>query len=397
MKTIAVLGTYDTKGDELGFVAQKIRDQGFAVLTIDVGTGKPPRITPDVTRDELLASIDADLKPIAGDRGACVALMGRAAAALLPSLAAAGRIDAVLSLGGGGGTSIATAAMRALPIGFPKLMVSTVASGDTSAYIGTKDIVMMPSVVDVAGLNRISQLVFTRAVGAICGMVQAEVESDAANPIIVASMFGNTTKCIEIAKPILENAGYEVLVFHATGIGGRAMEDLIASGMVAGVLDITTTELADELLGGIMSAGPNRLEAAGTAGLPTVIAPGCLDMANFGPRSTVPDHYRSRLIYEHNPDNTLVRTTAEESARLGRTLAEQVDRYGDNVTVMIPTKAISVISAPGQPFHDPAADAALFEAIGKTRKPVVRIECEINDNAFASAAANELLRLLANR
>lgn len=396
MKTIAVLGTYDTKGDELEFVAQKIRDQGFAVLTIDVGTGEPPRITPDVTRDELLSSIDADLKPIAGDRGACVALMGRAAAAALPSLAAEGRIDAVLSLGGGGGTSIATAAMRALPIGFPKLMVSTVASGDTSAYIGTKDIVMMPSVVDVAGLNRISQLVFTRAAGAICGMVQAEVESDAAKPIIVASMFGNTTKCIEIAKPILENAGYEVLVFHATGIGGRAMEDLIASGMVAGVLDITTTELADELLGGIMSAGPNRLEAAAKAGLPTVIAPGCLDMANFGPRSTVPDRYRSRLIYEHNPDNTLVRTTAEESARLGRTLAEQVDRYGDHVTVMIPTRAISVISAPGRPFHDPGADAALFEAIGKTRQPVVRIDCEINDKAFASAAANELLRLLAN-
>lgn len=394
MKTIAVLGTYDTKGDELEFVANKILNQGCSVLRIDVGTGTRPRVTPEITRDALLAGIDADLSDVAGDRGACVTLMGRAAAAMLPKLAAEGRIDALIALGGGGGTSIATAAMRTLPIGFPKLMVSTVASGDTSGYIGTKDIVMMPSVVDVAGLNRISQLIFTRAAGAICGMAKVDIDAESAKPIIVASMFGNTTRCIEIAKPILESAGYEVLVFHATGTGGRAMEDLIASGMVAGVLDITTTELADELLGGIMSAGPHRLEAAGSAGVPTVIAPGCLDMANFGPRNTVPERYSSRRIYEHNPDNTLVRTTTDESAELGRRLAEKANAYRDNVTLMIPTQAISVISAPGQPFHDPSADRALFDAMCKTDKPIIRIDAEINDDSFASAAANELLRML---
>lgn len=393
MQTIAVLGTFDTKGVELEFVADRIRSQGLAALRIDVGTGSQPRVSPDISRDQVLAAIDGDLSVVGRDRGASVTLMGRAAAALLPTLAAAGRIDGVISLGGGGGTSIATAAMRALPIGFPKLMVSTVASGDTSSYVGTKDIVMMPSIVDVAGLNRISQLIFSRAAGAICGMVRASVASESAKPVIVASMFGNTTGCIDKAKPILEQAGYEVVVFHATGAGGRAMEDLIASGMVAGVLDITTTELADELLGGIMSAGPTRLSAAGAAGVPTVVAPGCLDMANFGPRDTVPEKYRSRVIYEHNPDNTLVRTTTEESTKLGEMLVAKIDQYPGDVTVMLPTRAISVISAPGGPFHNPQSDQALFNAISKTNKHLIRIDAEINDDAFAEAAAEELLRL----
>lgn len=394
MSTIAVLGTYDTKGRELEFVADAIIDQGFSVLRIDVGTGEAPLCKPDITREQLAAEIGQPLESVLGDRGASVSFMGRAAAAMLPKLAAEGRIDGVISLGGGGGTSIATAAMRALPIGFPKLVVSTVASGDTSSYIGTKDIVMMPSVVDVAGLNRVSQVVFTRAVGAICGMVGIDVKTDSAKPIIVASMFGNTTKCIEIATSILEASGYEVLVFHATGIGGSAMEELIASGMVAGVLDITTTELADELLGGIMSAGPNRMKAAGVAGLPSLIAPGCLDMANFGPRESVPSDYHARLLYQHNPDNTLLRTTPAECSKLGKMLADRVDAYRGPVTIMIPTKAISVISADGQAFHDAAADHALFQAIETASTPVIKVAAEINDEAFAVAAANELLRLL---
>ncbi|TWT92416.1 Tm-1-like ATP-binding domain-containing protein [Stieleria varia] len=394
MPTIAVLGTYDTKGDELEFVARKIFDSGMSVLRVDVGTGGPPSVTPDIPREQVAGTIDADLQTIAGDRGRCVEAMGRAAAKLLSELVDAGRIDGVISLGGGGGTSIATTAMRALPIGFPKLMVSTMASGDTSVYIGTKDIVMMPSVVDVAGLNRISQVIFSRAAGAICGMVAADVETRSAKPIIVASMFGNTTRCIESARPILESAGYEVLIFHATGTGGRAMEDLIASGMVAGVLDLTTTELADELLGGILSAGPNRLSAAAVAGIPTVIAPGCLDMANFGARDTLPERYEGRVIYQHNPTATLVRTNVEECRALGTRLAQQADRYTGPVTIVIPTRAISVISAAGQAFHDVDADQALFDAIEGSSKPVIRIDAEINDESFAVAAANELLRLL---
>ncbi|MCH8218315.1 MAG: Tm-1-like ATP-binding domain-containing protein [Planctomycetes bacterium] len=329
------------------------------------------------------------------DRGESVGAMARAASQLMPTLLEQGRIEGVISLGGGGGTSIATAAMRALPIGFPKLMVSTLASGNTSAYVGTKDIVMFPSIVDVAGLNRLSALIFSRAAGAICGMVEATISPSSSKPLIVASMFGNTTDCVNAAKAILEQAGNEVLVFHATGTGGRAMEDLIQSGLVAGVLDVTTTELADELLGGILSAGATRLEAAGKAGVPAVIAPGCLDMANFGPKDTVPEAYRRRNLYEHNPDITLVRTTPEECRELGRRLAEKVNAYTSPVTVLLPTKAISVISAAGQPFHDPEADKALFEAIAETAQAdVVSMDCEINSPEFAEACAQRLLRLI---
>lgn len=399
MNTIAVLGTHDTKGSELDFVAQRIREEGFEVLKIDVGTGAEPQGHVDISREQVLSEIKGDdfagnLDEVAGDRGACVAIMGRAAAKLLPRLIAEKRIDAIISLGGGGGTSIGTAAMRAVPIGIPKLMVSTMASGDTSGFVGTKDIVMMPSIVDVAGLNRVSQMVFSQAAAAICGMARAKFDSGSAKPIIVASMFGNTTQCIEIAKPIFESAGYEVLVFHATGTGGRAMEDLIASGMVSAVFDITTTELADELVGGVLSAGPDRLGAAARAGIPTVIAPGCLDMANFGRRETVPKKFQNRTLYQHNPDVTLLRTSVDECKALGTMLAEKADAYHGPVTMLIPTRAISVISAEGQPFHDPAADTALFDSMGQTKQNVQSIDAEINDRSFAEAAANELLRLV---
>ena len=396
MKTIAVLGTYDTKGEELQFVAQRIRKQGLNVLLVDVSTQSTPTVEVDVAAADVLSGGNESLEQLRGDRGACVAAMGRAAAQVVSRLASEGNIQGIISLGGGGGTSIATTAMRTLPVGFPKLMVSTVASGDTSNYIASKDIVMFPSVVDVAGLNRVSRTIFAQAAAAIGAMVDADPQSHSTRPLVVASMFGNTTKCIEIAKSTLESAGFEVLVFHATGSGGRAMEDLIASGMVDGVLDITTTELADELLGGIMSAGPTRLTAAGIANIPAVIAPGCLDMANFGPIHTLPDRYRSRTIYQHNPDNTLVRTNSQDCRQLGKTLAERVNAYSGPVTVMIPTKAISVISAKAQPFCDPEADNELFDAIQQTSKPVVRIDAEINEMEFASAAAKELLRLMRN-
>lgn len=397
MATIAVLGTLDSKGAEHAFVADRIRERGHEVLLIDVGTGADPEITPDFNRFQVAAAADLDLHPLIErqDRGECVVAMSGAAPVLVAKLAQEGRIDAIISLGGGGGTALATAAMRVLPLGFPKLMVSTLASGNTAHYIGETDIVMMPSIVDVQGLNRVSKGVFARAAGAICGMVEAKVDEANAKPLIVCSMFGNTTDCIDFATPIFEAAGYEVLVFHATGTGGRTMEKLIESGGVAGVFDITTTEWADELCGGTLSAGPTRLEAAGKAGVPAVVAPGCLDMANFGERESVPSKFEGRNFYIHNPQVTLMRTTADECARLGRILADKVNAYTSPVEIFIPKGGISVISREGQPFHDAAADEALFKSIHEHAKVGVHDHLEdINDKAFAEAAAKRLLELI---
>jgi len=396
MATIALLGTMDTKGDEHEFVATQIRVRGHKTLIIDVGTAEPPRLKPDITREEMarLAGLDLPALLSRDDRGECVAAMAGAAALVLPKLQSEGRIDGAISLGGGGGTAIATAGMRALPLGFPKLMVSTLASGNTAQYVGVKDIVMFPAIVDVAGLNRISRTILTRAAGAICGMVEATVPEAEDKPIVVASMFGNTTDCVQHAKSLVEAMGYEVLVFHATGTGGRTMESLIESGMVAGVLDITTTEWADELVGGVLGAGPTRLDAAARTGTPAIVAPGCLDMVNFGPRETVPAKFAERRFYQHNPQVTLMRTTPEECIELGRILAEKVNAYRGPVTVLLPLRAISIISAPGGAFHWPEADAALFAAIKKHLRPgipLVELDAAINDPAFAEACAKALL------
>jgi uncharacterized protein (UPF0261 family) len=310
------------------------------------------------------------------------------------------KIDGVISLGGGGGTAIGTAAMRALPVGFPKVMVSTLASGNTAQYVGVKDIVMFPSIVDVAGINRISRQILARAAGAICGMVEATLPRGADKPVIVASQFGNTTACVDHARRILEDAGYEVLVFHATGIGGRTMESLIESGMVAGVLDITTTEWADELVGGVLGAGPARLEAAAKHGVPAIVAPGCLDMVNFHGPETVPTKFQGRNFYPHNPQVTLMRTTPDECAQLGRIVAEKLNLSKGPVTLLIPKKAISVISAPGQKFHDPVADGALFDSLkSKLRRDieVIEMDCEINEPRFAEACANTILKNIAKQ
>jgi uncharacterized protein (UPF0261 family) len=399
MATIALLGTMDTKGDEHSYVAELIRARGHSTLVIDVGSDQSPRLKPDITREEVARLAGLDLAGLMArhDRGECVTAMGRAAAVMLTKLQGEGRIDGVVSLGGGGGTSICTAGMRALPLGFPKLMVSTLASGNTAEFVGVKDIVMMPAIVDVAGLNRLSRVILARAAGAICGMVETAVPAAADKPVIVASMFGNTTACVQAAKAIVEKAGYEVLIFAATGTGGRTMESLIESGLVAGVLDITTTEWADELVGGTLTAGPTRLDATAHAGIPAIVTPGCLDMVNFGARESVPAKFAGRQFYQHNPQVTLMRTTPAECAELGRILAEKVNAYRAPVTVLIPLRAISVISAPGQPFHSPEADAALFGALKKHLKPgipVVELDCEINAPAFAEACAQTLLASL---
>jgi uncharacterized protein (UPF0261 family) len=399
MPTIAILGTMDTKGGEHGFVADLIRQRGHDVLVLDVGTLSEPRLTPDITRAEVAAAAGIDFAALTAkqDRGEAVTAMSQGAPVILSRLAAAGRIDGVISLGGGGGTAIATAAMRALPTGFPKLMVSTLASGNVAPYVGVKDIVMFPSVVDVAGLNRISRQLLTRAAGAICGMVEIPVSAAADKPIIVASQFGNTTPCIEHAKKVLEAAGYEVIVFAATGTGGRTMESLIETGLVAGVLDLTTTEWADELVGGVLSAGPTRLEAAAKTGIPTVVSTGCLDMVNFGPPETVPAKFAGRKFYQHNPQVTLMRTTSDECAQLGKILAEKINRSTGPVKVLLPLRGGSVISAPGGPFHDAVADRELFAALKKNLRAdlvVAELDANINDPEFAEACAKALLELL---
>jgi len=399
MPTIAILGTMDTKGVEHAFVADLIRQRGHKILFIDVGTAGEPRLKPDVTREEVAAAAGMDFAQLQArrDRGESVTAMSRGAPAVLAKLAGEKRIDGVISLGGGGGTAIATAAMRALPIGFPKLMVSTLASGNVAPYVDVKDIVMFPSVVDIAGLNGLSRQLLTRAAGAICGMVEMPVPPASDKPIIVASQFGNTTPCIEHAKTILEAAGYEVIVFAATGTGGRTMESLIESGLVAGVLDVTTTEWADELVGGVLSAGPKRLEAAAHCGVPAVVSTGCLDMVNFGPPDTVPAKFAGRKFYQHNPQVTLMRTTPEECAELGRIIAEKLNRSTGPVAVLLPLRGGSMISAPGGPFHDPHADAALHTALKQNLRreiPVQELDADINDAAFAGACARSLLQLL---
>lgn len=401
MPTIAILGTMDTKGVEHGFVADLIRQRGHAVLVIDVGTLDEPKLKPDITREEVAVAAGVDLPTLVAkrDRGEAVMAMSRGAPIVLAKLAAEQHIDGVISLGGGGGTAIATAAMRALPVGFPKLMVSTLASGNVAPYVGVKDIVMFPSVVDIAGLNRISRQLLTRAAGAICGMVETKLPVATDKPIIVASQFGNTTPCIEHAKQILEAAGYEVIVFAATGTGGRTMESLIETGLVAGVLDVTTTEWADELVGGVLSAGPTRLEAAARLGVPAVVSTGCLDMVNFGAPETVPTKFAGRKFYQHNPQVTLMRTTPEECAKLGGILAEKLNRSTGPVTVLLPLRGSSVISAPGGPFHDASADTALYIALRAALRPnipVLELDCAINDPVFADACARTLLRQLSS-
>jgi uncharacterized protein (UPF0261 family) len=331
--------------------------------------------------------------------------MSRGAPILLADLHARRQIDAVISLGGGGGTAIATAAMRALPIGVPKVMVSTLAAGNVAPYFGVSDVDMFPANVDIAGLNRISKLILTRAAGAICGMVETTFgrdpkgsASDARDkPLLAATQFGNTTPCVTRARQTLEQHGYEVLVFHATGAGGRTMESLIASGLISGVLDLTTTEWADELAGGVLSAGPDRLDAAARSATPAVVSTGCLDMVNFGPPDSVPAKYAGRLFYPHNPQVTLMRTSVDESRRLGQILATKLNASTGPVTVLLPLRGVSAIGAPGGPFHDPAADAALNESLKTHLRPDLpcrELDHNINDPEFAQASAAALLDLL---
>jgi uncharacterized protein (UPF0261 family) len=400
-KSIVILGTLDTKGDELRYVRERIIALGARAVVVDAGIMDPPAFPPDIDRAAVAAAAGTRVDDLAqaGDRGEAVSRMAAGAAHIVADLVARGEADGIIGIGGSGNATIACTAMRALPIGTPKLMVSTIAAGDTRPYVGTTDITMMYSVVDISGLNRLSRRILANAAGAIVGMVNSaapEAEGAAERPLIAATMFGVTTPCVTEVRRQLEGLGYEVLVFHATGVGGRSMESLIRDRFITGVLDITTTELADEVAEGTLSAGPDRLEAAGEAGIPQVVSLGALDMANFGPVDSVPERFQSRLLYQHNPSVTLMRTTAQENAFLGRMIGEKLSRARGPVTVVVPLRGVSMLDAEGALFHDPAADAALFAALRDAlpdRVTLVEVDAHINDPVFATTLVETFHRL----
>jgi len=394
MVRVALVGTYDTKGPEYHFVRKTLASVGVDSLTVDVGIlGDSEGV--DIDNHAVAAAGGNSLERLRAkkDRGNAVSAMTAGARKVVRDLVDQGAIQGILGLGGTGGTTLVTAVMRALPIGFPKIMVSTVASGDTRQYFGTSDIAMMYSVVDIAGLNSVSMPILANAAGAIAGMAQIEPSVAAFKPVVAATMFGVTTPAVQAARARLEALGYEVLVFHATGIGGASMESLVDAGMIVGVLDLTTTELADELVGGVFSAGESRLTAAGRAGIPQVISFGALDMVNFGPVESVPAEFRERNLHVHNASVTLMRTSVDESRVLGRRIAERLSAAKGDVTVVIPLGGISAIDADGQPFHDPAADAALFGAFEANVAPQVTLlkrQAHINDPELAVEMADLL-------
>ncbi|MER3417223.1 MAG: hypothetical protein C4297_13590 [Gemmataceae bacterium] len=399
---VILIGTLDTKGAECAFVRERLRQAGVEVRVVDTGVLRPPVFKPDIPREEVFraAGISLDELVRAQDRGRAVEAAARGVTVLLLDLYGQGQVDGVLGLGGSAGTTVATAAMRALPFGVPKLMVSTLASGQVKQYVGVRDILMMHSVVDISGINRISRRVLENAAAAMAGMVRYRFQDQGAGtskPLVTATMFGVTTPCVETARRLVEAGGYEVLVFHATGTGGMTMESFIRDGLISGVLDITTTELADELVGGILTAGPDRLTAAGLMGVPQVISVGALDMVNFGPPDTVPEKFRGRRFYQHNPNVTLMRTTPEENDKLGKEIAMKASAAKGPTAIVLPLRGVSAIDAEGKPFWWPEADYALFESIRLWKAPrveLIELDLHINDPPFAEAVAQKLLELM---
>jgi uncharacterized protein (UPF0261 family) len=397
MASVVLLGTLDTKGAEYEFLRDRVRELGCDVILVDAGV-LSEHFPADVTADEVAAAAGESRAALAAarDRGPAVLAMTRGATEVVKRLYSEGRLDGILGVGGSGGSSIVSAAMQALPVGVPKILVSTMGSGDTRPYVGTTDIAMMYSVVDIAGINGLSEKILTNAAAGIAGMARASaafVSKIAPKPLIGATMFGVTTPCVTTAREWLEAHGYEVLVFHATGAGGRSMEALMKAGFITGSLDITTTELVDELVGGVLSAGPDRLEMAGALGIPQVVSLGALDMCNFGPKDTVPDKFKDRNLYVHNATVTLMRTTEAECAELGRIIARKLNRATGPLTVFIPLGGVSMIATPGGPFYYPVADAALIRELRAGLRPdieVVETAADINDPAFATAMAERL-------
>ena len=397
-KTVAVIGTLDTKGDEFLFVKKEIEKRGYTALVINVGIVDDPGFEPEVSADKVARAAGSSLAILKdkSDRGLAIETMTKGIGQVIADLYSADRIQAVISMGGSAGTEIGTAGMRALPLGVPKVMVSTLASGDTKPYVGTRDIVMVPSIVDVAGINRISARVYASAVGAVIGMLETTAPKIEEKPILAASMFGNTTPVVNRCRSIMEDNGYEFIIFHQVGTP-ETLESLVADGYISGVLDITTTEWADEITGGVLAGGPDRYDIVSEMGIPQVVAPGCVDMANFWARETVPEQYADRCIYQWAHNITLMRTTPEENAAIGRILAEKANRSSGPVAFFLPLKGVSMLDAPGKEFWWPEADQALFEAIKdhlKSDIPVYELDRNINDVEFADAAANKMLEFL---
>jgi uncharacterized protein (UPF0261 family) len=398
MPVVALLGTLDTKGLEYDYVRSRVQAEGCEAVLIDAGVRGEPLVKPDVTRDAVAKAAGAEVAALAaaGDRNAAIETMARGATAIVLDLYKQGRLHGILGLGGAGGSVLATRAMQALPVGVPKLMVSTLAAGDTRPYVGQVDLTMVYSVVDISGINRISERILSNAAAAIAGMARAYAgfqPSGASRPLIGATMFGVTTPCVTEARQVLEARGYEVIVFHATGTGGKSLEKLISAGFFAGVLDVTTTELADELVGGILSAGPDRLEAAGRLGIPQVVSLGALDMVNFGPADSVPDKFKGRRFHQHNATVTLMRTTPDECAELGRIIARKLNQAKGPVSVFVPWQGISMIAVEGKSFHDPVADRALIDNLKaglRSNVEVIEMDMDINDPRFAQAMAARL-------
>lgn len=400
-KCIVIIGCFDTKGEDFSYLLKCIKAKEKNVITVNTGVMETAvDFQIDFDNDQVAVNSGTPLETIreSGDRGKAVESMGMGAAAILADLIVKNRIKAVIGMGGGGGTYITLEAMQVVPLGIPKLCLSTLASKDLSRQIGVKDITLMTSVVDVAGLNSISKLQMRQAAAAICGMAQEELEAtDASQKSIAISMFGNTTKCVDKCTQLLKNKGFEVMAFHATGTGGAAMESLIREGCFDGVLDVTTTELADELCSGILSAGPNRVTAATDMGVPQIVVPGCLDMVNFAQLHTVPEKYKSRKLYSWSPDITLMRTNTEENKILGKELATKLNKAKEAVEILLPLKGISQVDSKEGIFYDPDADAALFKAINNYAEghvPVVEIDAHINDEVFAIILVERLLNIM---
>ncbi len=403
MKTICLIGAFDTKGAEYAFVRQQIVARGHRVLTVNTGImGSTDLFPVDVEAHDVALAGGRGLEQLRErkDRGEAIKVMCAGAPAIVKSLYDDGTIAGIIGMGGTGGTAVVTAAMRALPIGIPKVCISTTASGDVSAYVGTKDVTMIPSIVDVAGINRISRMIFSRAAGAICGMVETDIpEGSGDRPVIAASMFGNTTPCVNACVEALSAEGYEVLVFHATGTGGKTMESLVKEGLVDAVLDITTTEWADTVCGGVFDAGPERLDAAGQRVIPHLIVPGCVDMANFNAMETVPERYRKtkRTFYEWTPSVTLMRTNKEENEEMGKIFAEKANAAKGPVAFLIPLRGVSILDGDNQPFCDREADRAMFDAIEAHVREgieVVEMDNNINDAEFSAKAVRMMLTLI---
>ena len=401
-KTIVVIGALDTKGKEFAFVREEIEQRGHTALVIDTSVIGEPVFEADVPSERVAEAGGVSLQELQekADRGLAMDVMTKGIVEVVKELYDQGNIDGVISMGGSAATAIGTSAMRALPLGVPKVMVSTLASGDTKAYVGIRDVVMFPSVVDVAGVNRISVRIYANAVGAVVGMAETSAPRIEERPLLAASMFGNTTPIVNRCRETMEKHGYEVLVFHAVGTGGQTLESLVEEGYISGVLDITTTEWADELVGGVLSAGPTRLDAAAKKGVPEVIVPGCLDMVNFWAPETVPEEYKGRLFYQWNPNVTLMRTTPEENGNLGRILAEKANKSTGPVAFFLPLKGVSMLDAPGKEFWWPEADRAMYDAIKEHVRPdipIYEMDNNINDDEFADAVANKLLEFLSGK